>query len=68
MFVIDHSNELHNFYPVLTSWAGIEPVMRPLLLDIGVAEETIAAAQQKDLICSYQVNFSEVSFLKCSCY
>lgn len=42
--------------------------MRPLLLDIGVAEETIAAAQQKDLICSYQVQFSEVPLLKIFCY
>ncbi|XP_046670781.1 sorting nexin-30-like [Homalodisca vitripennis] len=55
----DHVTELNNFYPILTSWAGIEPVLRPLLLDIGVAEETIASAQQKHLISSYQINFSQ---------
>ncbi|XP_054275265.1 sorting nexin-30-like [Macrosteles quadrilineatus] len=55
----DHVAELNNYSPILTSWAGIEPVLRPLLLDIGVAVETVAAAQQKHLISSYQINFSQ---------
>lgn len=56
----EYVNELQNFYPVLTSWAGIEPVLRPLLLDVGVAEENIAAGQTKHLISSYQITFCQV--------
>lgn len=62
--IIEHLVELQHFYPIFTSWAGIEPKSRPLLLDIGIAVETVASAEQKHLVSSYQHTFSQVGLFE----
>lgn len=55
----EHVLELHQFHPVFRMWAGIEPQLETLLLQLSVAIEKCATAQQTKLIDTFLTNFSQ---------